>query len=135
MKAGGGLITAADLAKYECKDREPLLTNYHGYEIISSPPPCSGGIVLVEILNILYDFDSPGSARPLSAQVQLITEAFRRAYMDRGDYLGDPDFNKFPSKKWQTRSTPPPGAINCPQTHALRQPRSPRRLHPPAPPP
>jgi gamma-glutamyltranspeptidase/glutathione hydrolase len=99
-KAGGGLITAADLAAYEVKDREPIVGHYHGYEVITAPPPSSGGIVLVEILNILSGFDLPKIGPDRSAaQVHIITEAFRRAYMDRSDYLGDPDFNKLPLKE------------------------------------
>ena len=93
----GGLITAADLAAYECKERAPLVGRYHGYEVLTTPPPSSGGIVLLEILNILSGYDLPklgGDRSP--AQVHLITEAFRRAYMDRGDYLGDPDFTAMP---------------------------------------
>jgi gamma-glutamyltranspeptidase / glutathione hydrolase len=99
-KANGGLITADDLASYEVKDRAPITGHYHGYDIITAPPPSSGGIVLVEILNILSTYDLPKLGPDRSAaQVHIITEAFRRAYMDRGDYLGDPDFNKLPLKE------------------------------------
>ncbi|HTD95785.1 MAG TPA: gamma-glutamyltransferase, partial [Edaphobacter sp.] len=99
-KAGGGLITEPDLAAYQVKDRKPIKGNYHGYEIITAPPPSSGGIVLVEILNILSTYDLPKLGPDRSAaQVHIITEAFRRAYMDRGDYLGDPDFNTLPLKQ------------------------------------
>jgi gamma-glutamyltranspeptidase/glutathione hydrolase len=99
-KAGGGLITAADLASYEVKDRAPVVGNYHGYEIITAPPPSSGGIVLVEILNILSTYNLPKLGADRSApQVHIITEAFRRAYMDRADYLGDPDFTPQPLKE------------------------------------
>jgi gamma-glutamyltranspeptidase/glutathione hydrolase len=99
-KAGGGLITAEDLAAYQVKDRKPILGKYHGYDVITAPPPSSGGIVLVEILNILSTYDLPklGPDRSV-AQIHIITEAFRRAYMDRGDYLGDPDFNTLPLKQ------------------------------------
>jgi gamma-glutamyltranspeptidase/glutathione hydrolase len=99
-QSGGGLITAADLAAYEVKDRKPIKGKYHGYDLITAPPPSSGGIVLVEILNILstYDLSKLGPDRS-AAQVHIITEAFRRAYMDRGDYLGDPDFNTLPLKQ------------------------------------
>lgn len=97
IQAGGGLITEADLAAYQVKDRAPILGHYKGYDIITSPPPSSGGIVLVEILNILSTYDLPKLGPDRSAaQIHLITEAFRRAYMDRGDYLGDPDFNDLP---------------------------------------
>ena len=99
-RTGGGLMTEKDLAAYEVKDRKPIKGAYHGYNLITAPPPSSGGIVLVEILNILSTYDLPklGSDRS-TPQVHLITEAFRRAYMDRADYLGDPDFNKLPLKQ------------------------------------
>ena len=65
-KAGGGLITAEDLAAYQVKERTPIRGKYHGYDIITAPPPSSGGIVLVEILNILSNFQTPHAPRPLS---------------------------------------------------------------------
>ena len=99
-KAGGGLITADDLAAYQVKERTPIRGKYHGFDLITAPPPSSGGIVLVEILNILSTYDLRGLGHDRSAsQVHIITEAFRRAYMDRGDYLGDPDFNTLPLKQ------------------------------------
>ncbi len=98
-KAGGGLITAEDLAAYQVKERVPIRGKYHGYDLITAPPPSSGGIVLVEILNILSNFKLSMLPDRSPEQVCLITEAFRRAYMDRGDYLGDPDFNKLPLKQ------------------------------------
>ena len=100
MQKNGGLITKADLAAYEVKDRAPLTGKYRGYDIITAPPPSSGGIVLLETLNILsgYDLSKMGGDRS-EAQVHLIVEAFRRAYMDRGDYLGDPDFTAMPLKQ------------------------------------
>ncbi len=99
-KEGGGLITEADLAAYEVKERAPITGSYHGYDLLTAPPPSSGGIVLVEILNILSTYDLPKLGPDRSAaQVHIITEAFRRAYMDRGDYLGDPDFNTLPLKQ------------------------------------
>ena len=106
MQKGGGLITEADLAAYQVKVRPPVIGNYHGYEIITAPPPSSGGIVLVEILNILSSYnlqklgpDNAPSPDRSAPQVHLITEAFRRAYMDRADYLGDPDFTPQPLKQ------------------------------------
>ena len=96
-QANKGLITAQDLAAYEVKERTPLVGHYHGYEVLTSPPPSSGGIVLLETLNILSGYDLPKLGPDRSpAQIHIITEAFRRAYMDRGDYLGDPDFNTIP---------------------------------------
>ncbi len=106
MAKGGGLITEADLAAYQVKDRSPVIGNYHGYEIITAPPPSSGGIVLVEILNIISSYNlaklGPGGAATpdrSAAQVHVIAEAFRRAYMDRAEYLGDPDFTPQPLKE------------------------------------
>jgi gamma-glutamyltranspeptidase/glutathione hydrolase len=95
--ANHGLITAADMAAYQVKERTPLVGHYRGLEVLTSPPPSSGGIVLLETLNILsgYDLAKVGSDRS-PGQMHYITEAFRRAYMDRGDYLGDPDFNTMP---------------------------------------
>jgi len=100
MQKGGGLITAADMAAYEVKDREPLVGKYRGYDVLTSPPPSSGGIVLIETLNILsgYDLKKVGADRSPD-QIHLLVEAFRRAYMDRGDYLGDPDFTTMPLKQ------------------------------------
>ena len=95
--ANQGLITAQDLAHYEVKERIPLTGSYHGLEVLTSPPPSSGGIVLIEILNILSGYNLPKLGADRSPdQIHYITEAFRRAYMDRTDYLGDPDFNNLP---------------------------------------
>ena len=96
IQKGGGLITTADLAAYQVKDRAPLTGSYRGCQIVTAPPPSAGGIVLLEILNILsgYDLARMGDRSP--QQVHLITEAFRRAYKDRADYLGDPDFVAVP---------------------------------------
>jgi gamma-glutamyltranspeptidase / glutathione hydrolase len=95
--ANQGLITAQDLAHYEVKERTPLIGSYHGYEVLTSPPPSSGGIALIEILNILSGYNLPKLGPDRSPdQIHIIAEAFRRAYMDRGDYLGDPDFNTMP---------------------------------------
>ncbi|SNT28316.1 gamma-glutamyltransferase 1 Threonine peptidase. MEROPS family T03 [Granulicella rosea] len=100
VQKGGGLITMADLADYKVKDRAPLVGHYKGYEIITSPPPSSGGIVLLESLNILSGYDLPKLGADRSeAQTHLIVEAFRRAYMDRADYLGDPDYTDLPLKQ------------------------------------
>ncbi len=98
--ANGGLITAADLAAYRVKDREALIGHYRGLDVITSPPPSSGGIALIETLNMLsgYDLRAVGADRS-TAQIHVLTEAFRRAYMDRAEYLGDPDFSSMPIAK------------------------------------
>lgn len=96
VQKGGGLITGRDLAYYEVKEREPLLGTYKDYSIVAAPPPSSGGVALIEALNILegYNLGRLGDRTP--PEMHLITEAYRRAYMDRSDYLGDPDYVKIP---------------------------------------
>ena len=96
IQKGGGLITADDLAHYEVKEREPIRGTYRGYDIISAPPPSSGGIALVEILNILEGFDLAKLGNRSADAIHLTAEAFRRAFYDRADFLGDPDFSGIP---------------------------------------
>jgi len=93
---GGGLITADDLAGYQVKEREPIRGTYRDYEIISAPPPSSGGTVLVESLNILEGYELGKLGNRSAQSIHLITEAFRRAFYDRAEFLGDPDFSKIP---------------------------------------
>ena len=93
---GGGLVTAADLAAYEVKEREPIRGSYRGYDIISAPPPSSGGVALVEILNILEGFDLAKLGNRSADAIHLEAEAFRRTFYDRADFMGDPDFAKVP---------------------------------------
>jgi gamma-glutamyltranspeptidase/glutathione hydrolase len=96
IQRGGGLITERDLRDYEVKEREPIHGTYRGYQIYSAPPPSSGGIALMEILNILEGWDL-SKMGPRSAQsIHLTVEAFRRVMMDRADFLGDPDFATIP---------------------------------------
>ena len=94
MAANGGIITAQDLAKYEAIEREPIRGSYRGYEIISMPPPSSGGVVLVEMLNILEGFDLKAMGHNSAQYLHVVTESMRRAYADRAEFLGDPDFNE-----------------------------------------
>ena len=96
IQKGGGLITADDLAGYEVKERKPLRGTYRGYEVISAPPPSSGGTALIEILNILEGYDLKSAGSRSSQSVHLTAEAFRRAFFDRAEFLGDPDFSKIP---------------------------------------
>jgi gamma-glutamyltranspeptidase / glutathione hydrolase len=96
MQKGGGLITADDLEHYEVKEREPVRGTYRGYEIISAPPPSSGGTVLIESLNILEGYDLAKLGNRSAEAIHLATEAFRRAFFDRAEFLGDPDFGKIP---------------------------------------
>jgi gamma-glutamyltranspeptidase / glutathione hydrolase len=96
MQKGGGLITADDLARYEVKEREAVRGTYRGYEIISAPPPSSGGTVLIESLNILEGYDLAKLGNRSAQSIHYITEAFRRAFFDRAEFMGDPDFSKIP---------------------------------------
>ncbi len=96
MQKRGGLITAGDLAQYEVKERQPIRGTYRGYEIISSPPPSSGGIALVEILNILEGYDLTKEGDRSAQSIHLTAEAFQRAFFDRAEFLGDPDYSKIP---------------------------------------
>jgi gamma-glutamyltranspeptidase/glutathione hydrolase len=104
MRQGGGLITARDLASYEVKDRQPVRGTYRGLEIISAPPPSSGGIALLESLNILEGFDLAGAGLDSASSVHLIVEAYRRAFFDRALFLGDPDFNQLPMTRLTDKS-------------------------------
>jgi len=96
LQKGGGLITAGDLANYEVKEREPVRGSYRGYEIISAPPPSSGGTVLIEALNILEGYDLAKMQSRSAQSIHFTVEAFRRAFMDRAEFLGDPDFSRIP---------------------------------------
>lgn len=97
MKANNGLITLEDLKNYVAKEREPLRGNYRGYEIISMPPPSSGGVVLLQALNILENYDLRKMNWASSEKYHLLTEAMRRAFADRAALLGDPDFADVPT--------------------------------------
>jgi gamma-glutamyltranspeptidase / glutathione hydrolase len=96
MKRHNGLITMDDMRAYVAKEREPLRGSYRGYEILSMPPPSSGGAVLLEILNILEGFDLAKYDWASSDRYHLTAEAMRRAFADRAEYMGDADFVKVP---------------------------------------
>ena len=96
VQKGGGLLSAADLAHYTVKDRKPVRGSYRGLEIISAPPPSSGGIALLETLNILEGYDLGKSGLDSAQSIHLIVEAYRRAFLDRAQFLGDPEFSDLP---------------------------------------
>jgi gamma-glutamyltranspeptidase/glutathione hydrolase len=98
MAANGGIITKDDLAAYEAKERAPVKGTFRGYDIAAMPPPSSGGVALIEMLNMLeaYDLKSKGAASPAAKHLEI--EAMRRAYLDRARFLGDPDFVQVPLK-------------------------------------
>lgn len=94
MAANGGIITEEDLERYQPVEREPIRGSYRGYEIVSMPPPSSGGVALVQMLNILEGYDLAAMGHNSSAYLHVLTESMRRAYADRAEHLGDPDFNE-----------------------------------------
>lgn len=94
MKKNDGIITREDLKKYEAVEREPIRGTYRGHEIVSMPPPSSGGVVIVQMLNILEGFDLKEIGHNSGLYLHLLTEAMRRAYADRANFLADPDFNE-----------------------------------------
>ncbi len=102
MRANGGLMTAADFANYQVMLREPVTTTYRGYKIVSFAPPSSGGVHLVQMLNILEKFDLKSLDE--ATRLHVIAEAMKLAFADRAHWLGDPDFAKVPrglvSKKY-----------------------------------
>ncbi len=96
ISQGGGLITASDLADYKVIERVPVHGTYRGYDIYSAPPPSSGGVALIETLNILEGFDLRAARRNSALYLHLVAEAYRRAFFDRSVFLGDPDFADIP---------------------------------------
>ena len=107
MKANGGLITERDLREYEPTIRKPLIGQYRGYEIVTMPPPSSGGTALLQMLNILEGYNLTYSGPGSSDTIHLLVESQRRAFADRAEFMGDADFVKVPvegliSKKYAT---------------------------------
>ena len=93
MKANGGIITKEDLEKYEAVERTPLKGTFNGYDIYSMPPPSSGGVALIEMMNLMEEANISEVEFNSTAYVHLVAEAMRRAFADRAEHLGDPDFN------------------------------------------
>ncbi|HSG09048.1 MAG TPA: gamma-glutamyltransferase [Longimicrobiales bacterium] len=96
MRRGGGLITETDLEIYQAKERTPIRGTYRGYEIISMPPPSSGGVALVTMLNILERYDLASMGHNTAPYIHHLAEGMRRAYRDRAQYLADEDFVDVP---------------------------------------
>ena len=92
MKANGGLITRADLKAYQARKRDVVRGTYRGHEIIGMAPPSSGGIGVITMLNILEGYDLKANGYGSARNLHLITESMRRAFADRAQYIGDPDF-------------------------------------------
>ena len=98
MKDHKGLITLDDLKSYQAKERTPIRGNYRGYEIITMPPPSSGGIVMLQVLNMLEAYDIHKMQYNSAAKYQVLAESMRRAFADRAEFMGDPDFTQVPVK-------------------------------------
>jgi gamma-glutamyltranspeptidase/glutathione hydrolase len=120
MQANGGLITKDDLAAYQAKERAPVRGRYHGYEVISMPPPSSGGVALIEMLNLLEPYDLAAKGRGSAETVHLEIEAMRRAYLDRARYLGDPDFVQVPIGRLTSKTYAKTLASSIDVAHASR---------------
>jgi gamma-glutamyltranspeptidase / glutathione hydrolase len=99
MSRGNGLISRKDLASYRAKERKPIRGMFHGYDVYSMPPPSSGGIALVEMLNVLEALNVDSADRWSPRTLHASIEAMRRAFYDRARFLGDPDFVDVPVKK------------------------------------
>lgn len=96
VRAGGGLITPEDFARYRVRELRPVECDYRGYHVISAPPPSSGGVALCETLTVLSGYDLAALGFHSAAEVHLLVETLRRVYFDRNNTLGDPDFVKNP---------------------------------------
>lgn len=98
MKHGDGLITAKDLADYRVNEVAPIRGTFNGFEILTMPPPSSGGVHLIQMLNMFETLNLENIQQGSAALIHLQTEIFKRAYADRSSFLGDPAFVKVPSK-------------------------------------
>ncbi len=96
VQKGGGIVSTADLAAYEPKLRQPVHGTYRGYEILGAPPPSSGGVTLIETLNIVEEYPLSQFGQDSAESIHFVAEAFRRAFFDRAELLGDPDFSRIP---------------------------------------
>jgi gamma-glutamyltranspeptidase/glutathione hydrolase len=101
--SSGGLITMEDMASYKAKLREPIETSYRGYRVVTMPPAASGGLVLLQTLNILENFDLKESGHNSAKTVHLLSESMQRAYADRAAYHGDPDYYEVPIQQMLNR--------------------------------
>ena len=93
MKANGGIISMQDLKRYTAVERKPIKGTFNGYDIYSMPPPSSGGVALIEMMNLMELADFEAIEFNAAAYIHLVAEAMRRAFADRAEHLGDPDFN------------------------------------------
>ena len=122
VQGAGGLLTTADLAAYRAEIRQPVRGTYRGYEIVSMPPPSSGGVHLIEILNILEGYDLASLGAGSAEALHRLTEAMKPAYADRATWLGDPSRTRVPVA----------GLIAKPYAATLREKIDPERARPAA---
>ncbi len=120
VKEAGGRMTVDDLANYHAVEREPVRGTYRGHDIVSMPPPSSGGAHVIEILNILEGFPLKDMGQGSAAEMHLMAEAEKLAYADRARWLGDPDFMKVPLQ----------GLVSKPYAAALRATIQPDKARP-----
>ena len=104
MERGGGWITEEDLARYEAREREPIRGTYRGYDIISMPPPSSGGTALVQMLNVLEGFDVAAMGAGSPEYAHHLVESMRRAFRDRATFLADSDFADVPVERLTSKA-------------------------------
>jgi len=120
MKDNGGLITPDDLKNYRAVERKPLVGSYRGYQIITFPPPSSGGAVLLELFNILESYDLEKMGQASSEKYHLLIETMRRAFVDRVQFFGDPDFADVPVAGLTSKAYASELAKTIDLTHATR---------------
>ncbi|WP_419148298.1 gamma-glutamyltransferase [Pseudoalteromonas 'SMAR'] len=96
VQAAGGIMSLEDLKNYRAIERKPVTGNYRGYQVVSMPPPSSGGVHIIEMLNMLEQYPIAQLGHNSAATIHLMTEVMKRAYADRSKYLGDPDFYDVP---------------------------------------
>ena len=120
MKANGGIISREDLAAYQAKERRPVRGTYRGFEVISMPPPSSGGVALIEMLNILEPLDLRAHGPLTAPAIHLRIEAMRRAYLDRARHLGDPDFVQVPVEQLTSKAYAKAAAATIERDRASR---------------
>lgn len=117
-QASGGVLTTADLQAFMPRELEPVRGSYRGYEVISSPPPSSGGAIVIEALNMLERFDVASCASDSAARVHLLSEVFKKCYADRQRYVGDPDFGPVPLRGLMDKNYAAGRASGCSLTRA-----------------
>ncbi|MCG9696811.1 gamma-glutamyltransferase [Shewanella sp. Isolate11] len=104
VNQAGGIMTLNDLKQYQVVERQPVEGEYRGYQVVSMPPPSSGGIHIIEILNMLEPYPIGSMGHNSADTIHLMSEAMKRAYSDRSQYLGDPDFIDVPVKQLISKS-------------------------------